>query len=1087
MSSFPYFELHAHSHFSALDGLGTPEQVAARLQELGQTGTATTEHGTILSHIPFEQTFRAANLLPVFGIELYMVRDRAEHVAGRNAASAKKGNVKLNHLTVLAETQHGYRNLLRLFDISSKEGYRGKPAVDWDDVVRHQEGLVVLSGCVGGMLASILYPPEDKEKAKKWEAERAMEMARKWLIWLMGSIERFYAEIVPCPGLGISHESCPRIWTLAQELGIPAVLTSDAHFPCPEDHAAEDLMVAIQTHKKLRDPERRLKIPACHFHTTGEEVVRRAQTVVPSASREELIEAASRTVEIANRCQIELPRSKGPVFAVPTGMTVSEQLCDWVEEGWEYRKGLGLLPEPESDLWYKYRSRITYELDIIFHHSFQSYFLIVADLVRWAHRERRWCVARGSCGGSLVCWLLGITQIDPIRFKLPVERFIDKTRTDYPDIDCDFDARYQDAAREYLERKYGKERCAQIAALSTFRPKQAVIDAVKALNDPAYGRDRLTPEVGERLIKLLPELDQEGGIKAKGLLKQLFETNDEAKALLRDYPSLRLASEIEGQVRQQTIHAAGFVVDGEDLSNLVGIMTLRDGSRVITCDMGYAARQGFLKIDVLSVEMMSAVSETLEAIGKDHDWLYQIPLDDPITYDLLSRGLNTGIFQMKGGAAGQLLTQVKPSQFTDLIALAALARPGPLQSGGAAEYVDRKHGRERVPDYHPRVKEVVGDTFGVVIYQEQVMGLMRVAGFDWPDVHKIRKLVSKSGGTAALDNYHPAYLEGMCQAGVPEREAEHFWLQCQKAGNYVFPKAHGATYAQHAYWTAYLKAHHPGAFYCASLNHEKKEEYRLKLVAEFRRLGGQVELLHFNESGLGFTSPRENVILGGLSNLRGIGPELSRRIIAHRPYRDWLHFLRTIPDAAATAIAATKVHKGEVDPEVALALASWFGCFEYLSIEQEAFRMKACHRVADVIDALEQGCAPRPARLLGRVTDCVREPGKKGGERCELTITDPTGSIPVLFAAWRWSEVEQYRDPLRGNPDGIGNSLYIVATPASDGGRIFGDDAVWLRSGRGFQVLESKKKRKATGPNERQLGLDLDFGCWTDEEKEVGT
>lgn len=1060
-----YCGLHRHTMYSRLDGYGTTEQIAERLVELGQSYCGITDHGSVFGHIDFGAAMQKHAVRPVYGCEFYHVLDMRQRGKERGDKRERGATqAEIAHLTVLARDQRGYRNLLALYRLSYAEGYYYKPSLDWDAVIRHQEGLVVLSGCVGGMLSRMINKGQ-------------VEEAHSYCVYLKEAIEQFYIEVIPCPGLPISYAACRTLWQIAEELQIPTVLTDDAHFPRPEDHEPQDMMICTLMGNKQKDEERKLRIPKYHYHCSGEEIMARAREVLPQVPEAGLRAAAERSVAIAASCAVELPRGRGPLFPVPEGLTAFDLLKRWVADGREYRRSLELLPPEGSPEWAEYTARETYELDIVRHHSFANYFLMVADIVRWANQNKYWCVARGSCGGSLICWYLGITQINPIQFKLPVERFIDKTRADMPDIDLDFDARYRDRCFEYLEEKYGKEHCAQIAALSTFRARQSIKDVCEVYDIPDW--------VGQALVRLLPELENEGGIKDKGQLAALFQQSEGAQQLLKQWPALKVAALIEGQVRAQTIHAAGFVVDQEVLEEVVGVEAIPSKPRVIACDMNFAAQQGFLKIDALSVEMMSAVAEVLDATGHNFDWLYRLPFDDAPTYEMLSRGRNMGVFQLKGHSTGKLLLQLQPSEINDLVALAALGRPGPLQSGGAAEYIERKHGRMEMPAYHPKVMEVLGETYGVILYQEQVMGLMRIAGFDWPDVHKVRKLISKSGGTAALEKFHPAYMTGMQASGIPEAEASHLWSQCQKAGNYVFNKAHGAMYAIHAYWTAYLKCHYPGTFACIMANHEKKEAFQRQILREFRQQGGRLVLLDPNRSERRFSSPEPNVILGGFETIKGVGPTHAEKLMAKRPYRDWTDFLNRCPASLAHDLIAAGVLKEAIDLDSALVIAPWYVDVRYLPVERAAFRLKQATSIREVWHGMETGLGSRVVRLIGRITDLqlstTRKQGKPGvtsgvNERLLVTITDETGSIDVWFSPWKWEEIKRGRDPLRGPTEGIGNSVYAIAVISDDRTRLFGEDLYCLRESRGLvhaRTLASlgavQKRRQAEAAQKQSL------------------
>jgi DNA polymerase-3 subunit alpha len=1053
MSDPKYFALHTHSTYSFRDGYGKPEQHAKRLQEIGQCGCALTDHGNVFGHIHFFNAFKKAGLHPVLGCEFYHCEDIK--TPGKNSDAAKQGEakVKANHLTVIAQSQVGYRNLLKLTEISNRVGFHGVPHIDFETLARYQEGLVVLSGCMGGRISQHII---------KGKEDRAFAMVE----WAVQNIEQFYIEILPCEGIPDSQWACSNLWTMSQELGIPAVVTDDAHFPSPEDATHQEAMLCSNYKQKLRSEDRKYRIAPYHYQHNGAMIMARAELVLPHIPKEDLFAAIERSAEIAQNCQVELERCQGPQVTVPIGFTPYDYLVRKVEEGKQYRRGLGLVPEEGTPEWDIYEKRAAYEMDIIRHHKFEDYFLLVADIVEWSLKNRYWCIARGSAGGSLVCWYLQISQIDPIKWKLPVERFIDYSRTDMPDIDLDFDSRHREKVFVYLKEKYGDEHCAQIAALSTYRAR-ASLDAIGDVCD-------ISPAVINAAKRLLPELDDEGeGIKATGHLHRLFTEHPEARKLVIQTPDLWLAAGIEGQIKTHSIHAAGFVVDRAVLSDVVGIIERPKHPRIIACDKDLAAEQGMLKIDALSVEMLSAIAEVLDSMGEWVDWLYRVPLDDRPTYDLLCSGRNMGIFQMKGHTTGRLLLKLQPSEFNDLIALAALGRPGPLQSGGTEDYIKRKHGRERLPDFHDAIMEVLLDTYGVVIYQEQVMEIaMKVGGLSVGDAHKIRKLIAKSGGSAVLEKYYEPFMDGARSQNVPDDQAERVWEMCQEAGDYVFNKAHGAAYAQIGYWTAYLKTHHNTQFTISCANHEKKDGFQRQLLREYRQHGGTLKLLDPNESKDQFSSPYEGLIVGGFRNIRGVGSVSADSLSAGKPYRDWLDFYRRCPKMLREALQATRIHEEEMDLDVALAIAPWFVEVTYGAFEHAAMKKNGCETVADVLFRFENKKGSRNAKIVARITDVALSNTKKGkpgattgkGESITLSLTDPTASVDARFAGWKWRDIMQLRNPLVGNTEGKGNLVLVYLLFSDDWSRIYGENIFLIRESKGYL---SENVRKALAADAR--------------------
>jgi len=433
-----------------------------------------------------------------------------------------------------------------------------------------------------------------------------------------------------------------------------------------------------------------------------------------------------------------------------------------------------------------YLQRAKYEWGILVSNDFVNYVLVVADIMRWARKENILAIARGSCGGSLLCWYLGITQLDPITYDLPVERFIGHHRSDLPDIDIDIDSRYRHRFYEFLIAKYGADNCAQVAALSRYRARQA-------LRDTAAAHD-LPEEALAAMLDLVPEAaNADEGLKATGTLRRLFGENEKAQAILKLHPAFAIAAELEGQIRASSVHAAGFVVDARPIHETVGIMGKPTDLPIAAVDKDEAARLGLLKIDLLSVDMLSVLARVAEDLGKDVGWLYSLPMDDPASYKMLGEGRNAGIFQLQGTAAGRLMRELQPKEYEDVCAVVALARPGPLQSGGAQTFVARHRNHTEVlatsdgPTYttHPILWNILSKTHGVVLYQEQVMRIAREAGgYDWATAEKIRKVVSKIEGAKAMEPFLDGYLMGCAESGIPEREALLAWDQCVKAGNY---------------------------------------------------------------------------------------------------------------------------------------------------------------------------------------------------------------------------------------------------------------------------------------------------------------
>lgn len=1039
-----YIGLHRHSTYSFLDGMGTPAQIAARLQELKQPAGAITDHGTVFGHADFAQAMDKAGLKAIYGCEFYHAEPMIHVPDGKGKAT--RGANSNAHLTILAKNERGYRNLLALSTASYLDGFYGKPRIDWHRVIRHQEGLVVLSGCVLGQLS-------------KWIINGEDDKAYTSLQILRDHIEHFYVEIIPCPGLDISDTACKVLWQFAEQLKIPRVITDDAHFPRPEDHAAQDAMLCIGLAKTVAERDaiekekgKGIKLADYHYHCSGAEILDRAQLVLGHVPEADLRVAIQESVKIAALCDVELPRGKGPIYPVPSGWTDWNLLHNWINEGKNRSRKLGLLPEPFSEEWNVYEDRLTYELEILRHHGFQNYFLLVADIVRWAQKENIFVLARGSAGGSLICWYLGITQLDPIRFGLPVERFIDKSRPDMPDIDLDFDSRHRTRVFAYLTEKYGAAHCAHIAALSTYRAKQSVRDIGRCFSIPG--------EVVEKVIELVPEsLDADEGIKSRGILERVFAENAQIQPLLKRHPRLRLAAKLEGQIRHQTIHAAGFVIDARPLTEVVGIVQTPKTVPVVSVDMNFAQALGLIKVDSLSVDMLAVLAECLELLGKPHNWLATLPLDDDPTYDMLGKGYNTGVFQLQGSSAGRVLQQLEVRSFEEFVAVCGLCRPGPLQSGGTALYVERKHGRAPMPDYHPLIMQHLASKFGIILYQEQVMMLMRdVGGFDWATVHKIRKLISKSGGAQAMEVYRPDFMAHAGSVGVPLEQAEEVFAMCAKSGNYLFNAAHNYEYGMIGYFTAYLKCHHPAQFAACYVKYETDDTRRQRMLQEFRSQGGKFILLDPNRSGEGFRVLDEQTILGGFSDIRGIGPELARDLVARQPYRSWTDFFRSLPPGLREQLQACGVESGQLDLDVVLQIASWFIDIRFNEFEFSQFRRFGCRPMRDLPEIMAPESPHAKVRLMGRLiaielSDAAQAAKKYGRKapakgqptiRAEVTMADPTGICTITFSPRIWRQLAEGKK-LMHDTDGVGDTWIVECSIANDRQRLFADNAIQIR------------------------------------------
>lgn len=885
--------LHGHSTFSFLDGYGTPDQIARRMVELGHTACAITDHGNVFAHVHWQQAGKKHGVKPIYGCEFYIVDNMRDRTKGAESVGASG----FPHITVLAKNQTGYRNLLLLSKLSYVEGFYYKPRIDWDALARYQEGLIVLSGCVGGYPSRLIL-------------NQGPDAAYSFLETQRQRIENLYVELIPQPGLDLSHATFGHLMQIAVSLGLPAVITADAHFPRREDHYVEDIMLAVGVGDRVDAAVRKLQLPEYQFYCTEAELRQRAKDVTWWATDEWLDYLITNTRAIADQCEVEIPRAKPVVFpGLNPGETADQRLWKLVLEG-AIERGVSL-----SD---QYHERAVREFQIICEKGFSDYILAITDVVRYMKSQDTLVMLRGSAGGCLLLWLLGASETDPIRHELSFERFFDHTREDPPDVDVDFEQGKRQLAIEYIYQKYGPENCSQIAALSRIKAKAALQDAAKAFG---IHRSQFEP-----LAKALDSMDDD-------VDRQLHEITDPAALdVLRRYPHLRIIEKMVGQYRQSSIHAAGVLVSSQPLTDVIGVVLGADKQPVAAIDKKGCSALGFLKMDFLSVSSLDVVANAVRKLGKPMTWLYSLPLDDPAALEVANRGMLAGVFQLDGASAARVSRQIGLNTFDDVVAASALCRPGP--GDWVSLYTTNKYDTQKLQQYlatlHPVAAAAVSKTYGILLYQEQVMRLAReLAGLDWPYVHKLRKGVQdKLGldpntGPAWKQEWEERFVGGCLAQGVHRQEADFWWNSVQSHGAYSFNRSHCVTYGIIGYWMLYLKAHHPAAFYEAYLQLEEDPIKSKRLIFEFRTLGGVVHLIHPSCISRTFTSPEPGVLVGGLENIKGIGPAISEAVIKAQP-RTWQDLYTAMGKAAGLRLQKTGVETGEWDIQQLITLAPWF-------------------------------------------------------------------------------------------------------------------------------------------------------------------
>jgi DNA polymerase-3 subunit alpha len=879
MADRPFVHLHCHSHYSLLDGANRIPELVAKVKELGMNALALTDHGNLFGAIEFYRECKDNGINPIVGYEAYVApRARREREARRRGEAGY-------HLTLLAKNHSGFKNLIKMATSAYLEGYHYVPRIDKELLAGHKEGIICLSGCASS---------EFSEFILKDQIEEATDLAR-WFHELFGS--DFYVEIQN-NGLEIQRRCAEVAIDIANRLGLPLVATCDAHYLCQPDSPAHDVLLCINTGKTRNDPNR-LRYGSDQFY------VRPPEEMYEIFSNQ--AEAVLRSQEIADRCDLELDFKARhfPIFVTPGQRAPEDYLRELCEEG--LRERYGDPPPPEAV------DRLNHELDIICRMGFASYFLIVWDFVRFAHENGIPASARGSGCGAIVAYVLKLSRVDPLEYDLLFERFLDPSRNEAPDIDIDFCQEGRERVICYVRQKYGESSVAQIGTFGTMAARAAVRDVGRVLDMPLARVDQVA--------KLIP---QTLGITLDDALKQNVELRQQYEADSQVRELIDIARKLEGTNRNAGTHAAGVVISNGPLSDHVPLQRVirkgdDEGSRqdeaVVTTQwvMGDLERVGLLKMDILGLRTLTLLDNAVKLIrttrGIDID-LDRITLDDSQTYALLQRGDAKGVFQFESDGIRELLKRLKPDRIGDLIACNALYRPGPLGGGMVDAYINRKHGREKADYSHPVLKEILEETYGVMVFQEQVMRILnRLGGIELSSAYACIKAISKKK-QETIDLRRAEFLKGAQERGVAEPTARSIFDLITHFGGYGFNKSHTAAYALLGYQTAYLKAHYTPEFMAALLSSEiedgNKRDMMVQHIDDARRLGVEVLAPDVNNSDVEFTVA-DGKILFGLTAIKGVGRGAAQEIVArraeHGPYRDVFDFCerldaRLVPRAA---------------------------------------------------------------------------------------------------------------------------------------------------------------------------------------------
>jgi len=843
----PFVHLHVHTEYSLLDGAIRCDDLARRASEWECPAVAITDHGALYGAVEFYVACRNAGINPVIGCELYVdprghtLKDRL----GRNY-----------HLVVWAENMEGYQNLVRLVSIANTDGFYYKPRVDHDLLARHSKGLIASSACLAGEIPALVLEGDEKGATERAVFYRDLFGEGNFFLELMHNSLREQA---------VANKALIRI---SQKTGIPLIATNDAHYPEAEDAGWHDVLLCVQTNSTVNTPNR-YRFGADDFYLRSpEEMWKLFGADVP--------DALTRTLEIAERCNVEFSFGsyRLPVIEVKKGSTLEEELAIKSREGLQDRfRGRDIPPE--------YSERLEYELGVINQMGFAGYFLIVSDIIQAAKDEGIPVgPGRGSAAGSVVAWSLKITEINPLQYGLLFERFLNPERISMPDIDTDISDRGRDRVLEIIVEKYGRTHVSQIITFDRMKSRAAIRDVGRAL-------DMKYPDV-DRVAKLVP-----AGATSIG---DALEQSADLKQSKQDDPAvsrlLEYASRMEGIARHCSQHAAGVVITPEPITEIVPVRKIGEDQIVTQYAMEPIERLGLVKMDFLGLRTLSMIEEALENIagsGKEVPDMYSLPMKDPGTFDMLCRAETLGVFQLESSGMRQLLRQLKPDCFEDLIAVLALYRPGPLGSGMVEQYIDCKHGKRDISWLHEELKDILGETYGMILYQEQVMQCAaRLAGYTLGQADLLRRAMGKKKADV-METQRKQFVAGCLERGVKPAQAEHIFDIIQEFADYGFNKSHSAAYAMITYQTAYLKAHFPSEFFASFLSSHihSKLDVLAGHVRAVRDSGIKVVPPDVNRSVSGFSVDGEQIIFG-LDAVSKVGHPSVEQIVTVRRDGDFI-------------------------------------------------------------------------------------------------------------------------------------------------------------------------------------------------------
>lgn len=857
-----FVHLHVHSHYSLLDGLPKIDDLVRRAKELGLPALALTDHGVMYGAVEFYQKAKTAGLKPIIGMEGYLTLGELGN---------KNQNERPHHQILLARNLAGYKNLMKIASIAHLRGFYYKPRFTKKVLRQYGEGLIATSSCLQGEIPQTIIK-KGKQAASALVAEYQDIFGR----------QNFYLELQHHPEIRQQEEINKILLSLAKELDVPAIVTKDSHYIEKGDAEAQDILVCVQTGKTVED-EKRLKMTNVDLSLCPAEEI-----AAYFPDNPELLEE---TVKLSDRCDLELELGKFyfPEFSLPGEVSAQERLRDLAWQGLKEKYGA-------SEEYEDYKKRVAYELSVIEAKSYSAYFLIVADMTNWARDRGIISATRGSAAGSLVSHAIGITTVNPMTYNLPFERFLNPFRPSAPDIDMDFADNRRDEVLDYVRSKYGEDKVAQICTFGTMLARGAVRDVGRALGLPYSFCDRIA--------KLIP-LGRQGFpmtiARALGETAELRRAYDDEPDVRR---LLNIAKKVEGCVRHPSVHAAGVVISPTALTDFTPLQKETGGEKIITqYEMHAAEATGLVKMDLLGIRNLSILGNAIKIIkktkGQEID-IENIPKDDGKTFALLSQGRTMGMFQLGGEGMTRYLVELKPTKITDIMAMVALFRPGPMES--IPEFIRRKNNPGLIEYLDPRLEAILRDSYGIITYQDDVLYIaIELAGYNWEEADKLRKAMGKKI-PSEMAKQKDKFISGCLRHGkLPRAKAEALWKLIEPFAAYGFNKAHASSYGIVAYQTAYLKAHFPAEFMAALMTAESDDLDKVgEAVAECEQMGIKVLPPDVNQSFATFTVVDDHTLRFGLNAIKNVGAHIVEFVIEERKkngrFAEVADFLKRITD-----------------------------------------------------------------------------------------------------------------------------------------------------------------------------------------------